>query len=101
MSTPIRIDLSSDVDRSYRAQRVRSMFNATNEQATHFGLHADWPIDMEGDWQIGVIAGPSGSGKSSIGRALWGGGQRSTNRPAGTTGTRSWTTLPRTVASMT
>lgn len=58
---------------TYRAARVKSLFNATDEQATRFYLDADLPIDDD-DWRIGVVVGPSGSGKSSIGRALWGGG---------------------------
>lgn len=56
---------------SYRAARVKSLFNC--EDATAFDLVADLPIE-ERDWQIGVVVGPSGSGKSSIGKALWGGG---------------------------
>ena len=54
---------------SYRAARVKSLFNA--ESGANFDLVAEIPDDP--DWSIGVIVGPSGSGKSSIGRALWGG----------------------------
>lgn len=46
---------------SYRAARVKSLFNATDDQATRFDLSVD------------LLVGPSGSGKSSIGRALWDG----------------------------
>ncbi|MCL1861732.1 MAG: ABC transporter ATP-binding protein [Proteobacteria bacterium] len=52
---------------SYRAARVKSLFNA--ESGANFTLDVELPID-EGDWQIGVIVGPSGSGKSSIGMKL-------------------------------
>jgi len=52
---------------SYRAARVKSLFNV--ESGHGFDLDADLPIDNR-DWQIGVIVGPSGSGKSSMGRAL-------------------------------
>lgn len=54
---------------SYRAARVKSLFNA--ETGANFDLVAEIPDDP--DWQIGVVVGPSGSGKTSIGRALWGG----------------------------
>lgn len=68
----IEIDQTSPVSDSYRAARVKSLFNATDEQATRFRLNADLPIDDD-DWRLGLVVGPSGSGKSSIGRALWGG----------------------------
>jgi len=54
---------------SYRAARVKSLFNA--ESGAHFDLEADLPID-EIDWKLGIIVGPSGSGKTSIGRQFWG-----------------------------
>jgi GNAT superfamily N-acetyltransferase len=54
---------------SYRAARVKSLFNC--ESGATFGLSADLPIDDE-RWSIGVVVGPSGSGKSSIGDAVFG-----------------------------
>jgi ABC-type ATPase with predicted acetyltransferase domain len=56
---------------SYRAARVKSLFNA--ERGNEFSLNAD--IDVGDDWGIGLIVGPSGSGKTSIGRQLFGGGK--------------------------
>lgn len=53
---------------SYRAARVKSLFNA--ESGCNFDLEAD--IDLSGDWQIGVVVGPSGSGKTSIGKVIFG-----------------------------
>jgi GNAT superfamily N-acetyltransferase len=55
---------------SYRAARVKSLFNA--ESGCNFDLTAELPIDAA-EWQIGVVVGPSGSGKTSIGRAIWNG----------------------------
>lgn len=52
---------------TYRAARVKSLFNV--ESGADFSLDADLPID-DGGWQIGVVVGPSGSGKSSIGAAF-------------------------------
>lgn len=57
---------------SYRAQRVKSLFNA--ESGAEFNLDANLDIDKD-EWQIGLIVGPSGSGKTSIGRNLFGGGK--------------------------
>lgn len=55
---------------SYRAARVKSLFNAQGGDFTHT---AELPID-DGNWQIGLIVGPSGSGKSSIGAKIFGNG---------------------------
>jgi len=53
---------------SYRAARVKSLFNA--ESGCNFDLEAE--LDLTGSWQIGVVVGPSGSGKSSIGKVIFG-----------------------------
>lgn len=57
----------SDFD-SYRAARVKSLFNAEN--GCNFDLEIN--ADLSGDWSIGVIVGPSGSGKTSIGKIVFG-----------------------------
>ncbi|MGO1073243.1 hypothetical protein [Lysobacter sp. CA199] len=56
---------------SYRAARVKSLFNC--EDAAAFQLDAELPIE-DAAWSVGVIVGPSGSGKSSLGAAVWGEG---------------------------
>ncbi|AXE33133.1 GNAT family N-acetyltransferase [Chromobacterium phragmitis] len=63
----IRVNHScSDFD-SYRAERVKSLFNV--DSGANFQLDAELPIEDEG-WQIGGIVGPSGSGKTSIGKQI-------------------------------
>lgn len=53
---------------SFRAQKVKSLFNAeTGYKWTHT---AELPIEGD-DWQIGLIVGASGSGKTSIGKQIW------------------------------
>lgn len=59
----------SDFD-SYRAARVKSLFNVEN--GCNFDLEIPC-VDLSGDWSIGVIVGASGSGKTSIGKQLFGG----------------------------
>lgn len=59
----------SDFD-TYRAARVKSMFNA--EGGCDFSLDAELPIDGR-DWCLGLVVGPSGSGKTSIGHQVFGG----------------------------
>lgn len=56
---------------SYRAARVKSLFNA--ESGHTFTLKADLPIEDQ-PWSIGIIVGPSGSGKTSIGEVIMAGG---------------------------
>lgn len=58
----------SDFD-TYRAARVKSLFNAEN--GCNFDLVID-DVDLSGDWNIGVVVGASGSGKTSIGKQIFG-----------------------------
>lgn len=53
---------------SYRAARVKSLFNAENGYT--WSHSADFPIEAM-PWKIGLIVGPSGSGKTSIGKSLF------------------------------
>jgi len=57
---------------TYRSARVKSLFNA--ERGDTFELTANLPIE-DIDWQIGLIVGASGTGKTSIGKKLFGGGK--------------------------
>lgn len=59
---------TSDFD-SYRAARVKSLFNA--ESGCNFDLTIE-NVDLSGDWNIGVVVGASGSGKTSIGEQIFG-----------------------------
>lgn len=53
---------------SYRAERVKSLFNV--ESGADVIITAELPIEAK-DWQIGVIVGRSGTGKTSIGKKIW------------------------------
>lgn len=53
---------------SFRAQKVKSLFNA--ESGHEWSHEAELPIEGD-DWQIGLIVGASGSGKTSLGRQIW------------------------------
>lgn len=52
---------------SYRAARVKSLFNVDSGADVY--IDAELPLTAQ-PWQIGVIVGPSGTGKTSIGRRL-------------------------------
>lgn len=65
----MKIDIThrcSDFD-SYRAARVKSLFNV--ERGCNVQINAELPLN-ERHWQLGVVVGPSGSGKTSIGQAI-------------------------------
>jgi GNAT superfamily N-acetyltransferase len=53
---------------SYRAERVKSLFNCAS--GANFSLDAELPIE-DREWKIGVIVGPSGSGKTSLGASVF------------------------------
>jgi GNAT superfamily N-acetyltransferase len=53
---------------SYRTARVKSLFNVESGADVH--ISAELPIDAQ-DWQIGVVVGASGTGKTTIGKNLW------------------------------
>ena len=57
----------SDFD-SYRAARVKSLFNA--EKGCDWQRSVEIPIE-DMNWKIGLVVGPSGSGKTSIGRRIF------------------------------
>ncbi|KAA6348023.1 hypothetical protein EZS27_004475 [termite gut metagenome] len=53
---------------SYRAARVKSLFNAEN--GYNWEKTVELPIEGR-EWKIGLIVGPSGSGKTSIGSRIF------------------------------
>lgn len=55
---------------SFRAEKVKSLFNP--ERGDIWERTAEIPVE-EDSWQIGMVVGPSGSGKSSIGASIWNG----------------------------
>ena len=64
----ITINHESPQFTSYRAACVRSLFNA---ESNSFSLCAELPLEAE-SWQIGLIVGASGSGKTSLGERIFG-----------------------------
>lgn len=58
---------------SYRAERVKAMFNVTDELSTRFSASVSLPLE-EKAWSIGAVIGGSGTGKTSLGKRLFDGG---------------------------
>ena len=59
------------VPNSFRVAKVQGLFNVEEKMGGQFDVDVELPTG-EDEWKIGVIVGPSGSGKSSIGRELGG-----------------------------
>ena len=60
-----------DVERTPRVVQLEGMFDVPEAKRRTVDFHFDVPIE-ERDWQIGLIVGPSGAGKTSVARHLLG-----------------------------
>lgn len=66
----LKVSRSTNDFKSFRAEKVKSLFNA--ESGASFEIEID--ADLDFDWKLGVIVGPSGSGKSTLGSEIFGDG---------------------------
>ena len=67
----VEFSVESRVSDSLRARQVSSMFDAPPQEKCRI----EWSlnVDLESEpWNVGLVVGPSGSGKSSFMRHLWG-----------------------------
>ena len=62
--------VESGVDLSIRARQVCGMFDCPPQDKQRLHWNASLPIE-EKPWNIGLIVGPSGSGKSVCAKSLW------------------------------
>lgn len=72
--------LTADVPRSARVMQTAGMMDIQADTGTKSTWDIDVPID-DRPWNIGLVVGPSGSGKSSLARHLW---------PDALAGTATW-----------
>lgn len=63
------IERKSNIDDSFRVQKIIGQFDLKKE---HSNEHFIGEIILPDDWQIGVIVGPSGTGKTTIANELFG-----------------------------
>jgi ABC-type lipoprotein export system ATPase subunit len=67
----IELVIEGPVSTSARAKQVSSMFDAPPQKKCRLEWSIDFPIEAE-SWSVGLVVGPSGSGKSSVMRHVWG-----------------------------
>jgi GNAT superfamily N-acetyltransferase len=67
----LEFDVSSPVFSSFRVEQVAGMFDVPLADRLSQRLAMEVP-DLGRDWQIGLIVGPSASGKTTIARRLFG-----------------------------
>jgi ABC-type ATPase with predicted acetyltransferase domain len=65
------IEVSTKTKDSYRANRVRSLYNVDVGTASSHRVAVDAPLD-ERPWRVGAVIGPSGTGKTTLGRQILG-----------------------------
>lgn len=63
------IKRKSDIEDSFRVQKIIGQFDLQKE---HSNEHFVGEIELPENWQIGVIVGPSGTGKTTIANELFG-----------------------------
>lgn len=70
MPSDINFDFEkkSKIDETFRVQKIRSAFDYQNKESVE---HFKGEIKLPENWQIGVIVGASGTGKTSIARKLF------------------------------
>lgn len=65
----IDITLSCPKPSSARSKQIRAMFDVPD---LHGAVKIGGTLPLDGDWNVGLIVGPSGSGKSSVLRQAFG-----------------------------
>lgn len=68
----VELDLSVSIKRTPRVRQVESIFDVLPAKKSSFTKTCHVPFE-EHPWQIGLIVGASGSGKSTVARELFGG----------------------------
>lgn len=68
----IDFTLTTDISGSARVKQLGAMFDVPPAEKAVLHFRADMPIEAE-PWSVGLIVGPSGSGKSSIVNRIFGG----------------------------
>jgi energy-coupling factor transporter ATP-binding protein EcfA2 len=68
----VRFELSTPTPATARVQQIGSMFDVPLHEVASQAWDLEIPLEGRA-WSVGAVLGPSGSGKSSLARHLWGG----------------------------
>ena len=63
--------VQSPLKRTTRTQQLEAMFDVPAAEKSRIEWSVNMPIE-DNPWKVGLIVGPSGSGKSQIARKIWG-----------------------------
>lgn len=63
--------VATPLPNTYRVARTHSLFNVTEEQAASHHISVALPLE-DRPWRIGAIIGPSGTGKTTLGKRILG-----------------------------
>ena len=66
----VNVIVESKISESIRVKQLEGMFDCPVEEKQRLSWHGSIPFE-ERDWNVGLIVGPSGSGKSLIGNQLF------------------------------
>lgn len=67
----IAYSVATDIDRTPRVKQLEGMFDVPARQKLSQQWMGNFPIE-DRPWNVGLIVGPSGAGKTSIMRQVWG-----------------------------
>jgi ABC-type lipoprotein export system ATPase subunit len=67
----VAVRVSTPVSRSMRARQLSAMFDVPEHDEDEREWHGKIPLD-EREWNVGLIVGPSGAGKTTVARQLFG-----------------------------
>ena len=67
----VDLKLAVEVERTPRVAQIEGIFDMPEAKRSEVEFHFDVPLDAQ-PWQVGLIVGPSGAGKTSVARHLFG-----------------------------
>ena len=69
--TAVDVVVESPVPDTARVRQLEGMFDVPRAEVSHLEWHGQLDLDAN-PWHVGLIVGPSGAGKTTIARQLWG-----------------------------